>query len=174
MSEAKADGDFEDRNLYINRELSWLAFNQRVLDQARDAHWPLLERLKFLAIFASNLDEFFEVRFADCLEASRQPGTGITAADIVSLAVDSHALIDDHYAVSNYEDMPAPAPSGPRQLPHHPPTALHSRRAAAARQPRRVVEGQDDGLAVLRGFQAAHQGPGVARHRRHPPRRGCR
>ncbi|HET9933173.1 MAG TPA: polyphosphate kinase 1 [Polyangiaceae bacterium] len=48
--------------LYLNRELSWIAFNARVLDQAFDERWPLLERLKFLAIFGSNLDEFFMIR----------------------------------------------------------------------------------------------------------------
>ncbi|MGC4093610.1 MAG: polyphosphate kinase 1 [Polyangiaceae bacterium] len=57
-----APADLRDARLYLNRELSWLAFNARVLDQAADTHWPLLERIKFLAIFGSNLDEFFMIR----------------------------------------------------------------------------------------------------------------
>ena len=61
-SNSPADTDLHDPELYLNRELSWLAFNERVLDQARDSSWPLLERLKFLAIFGSNLDEFFMIR----------------------------------------------------------------------------------------------------------------
>jgi polyphosphate kinase len=67
----------DDPKLFNNRELSWLQFNRRVLDEARDPRNPLLERVKFLAIASTNLDEFFEIRVAGTMElvdAGIRPG----------------------------------------------------------------------------------------------------
>src|SRR5688572_2617304 len=64
--------DLKNHALYINRELSWLEFNERVLAQARDVSHPMLERLKFLAITGTNLDEFFMIRVSTTLKKLRE------------------------------------------------------------------------------------------------------
>ncbi len=78
-----ADSDFDNSDLYINRELSLLAFQRRVLEEAEDERNPLLERVKFLAILGSNLDEFFMVRVAG-LAAQVEAGTMEVGPDRMS------------------------------------------------------------------------------------------
>ena len=72
LPEPTDPGDLKNPLLYVNRELSWLEFNERVLAQARDNTHPLLERVKFLAITGTNLDEFFMIRVATMLKKLRE------------------------------------------------------------------------------------------------------
>src|SRR6516164_3654818 len=93
----------EDPSLYINREASWLAFNRRVLEEADDDYNPLLERVKFLAISASNLDEFFEVRVAGLLQRIEE-GFVDSGPDAVTaqqerdlIAHETHEFVEQQY-----------------------------------------------------------------------------
>jgi len=103
-----------DPNLYINRELSWLRFDERVLEEARDETVKPLERLRFLAISASNLDEFFEVRVAGLqdqvyskLEPQDPPPDGMgPQATLVEVARFAHDFVERQYEVWREEIRP--------------------------------------------------------------------
>ncbi len=109
-----------DPALFINRELSWLDFNERVLEEARDPSNPLLERLKFLAISASNLDEFFEVRVAglqaqlyDNLEPQDAPADGMgPLAQLTEIGKRAHDFVTRQSDVWSQELRPELARHG--------------------------------------------------------------
>jgi polyphosphate kinase len=104
--------DLSDPRLYINRELSWLAFNRRVLEEAQDPSQPLLERVRFLGIVTSNLDEFFEVRVAGIKqqiehESDDAGPDGMSARQTFeAIRKDVLELIDDQYQLWNDELLP--------------------------------------------------------------------
>jgi polyphosphate kinase len=97
---------------YLNRELGLLAFNRRVLDQAQNPDTPLLERLRFICIVSSNLDEFFEIRAAGLKEqiklgASFRSTDGRTAKEAYRLVADeAHALVAEQYELFNHDILP--------------------------------------------------------------------
>jgi polyphosphate kinase len=111
--------DLDDPALYINRELSWLAFNRRVLEEAQDATVPLLERVKFLAIVSSNLDEFFMVRVGGLQQKVQAGITRSSGADrmtptaqLESIAIAVKDLVGDQYRCLNEDVLPKLRASG--------------------------------------------------------------
>jgi len=140
----------------LNRERAILEFNRRVLAQARRPDVPLLERLRYVCIVSSNLDEFFEVRFADYVEQARRPGAGVSNRDLESVAADAHALIDEQYALFNDEVMPALAGQGIVILTHT------DRDEAQRRWVDTFFQQQVRPLLVPVGLDPAHPFPQVA------------
>jgi polyphosphate kinase len=112
----------DDPALYLNRELSLLDFQQRVLEQARDASTPLLERLRFLCISSTNLDEYFEIRVSGLLQQEqlgvpRLEADGMPAAETLRrIAERAHALVDEQYRLLNEVLLPALEGEGIRLL----------------------------------------------------------
>ncbi len=109
---------------YLNRELSWLEFNARVLEEAADPSNPWLERLKFLAIFSSNLDEFFEIRVAGLqqqvyagVEPQDYGADGMAPAEQLA-AIDrrTHELVAEQYRILNDEVLPGLATGGVQRV----------------------------------------------------------
>lgn len=140
----------------LSRERSILEFNRRVLRKARRNDVPLLERLRYVTIVSSNLDEFFEVRFADFIEASRQPGSGVSQGDVLSISQAAHELVDEQHEVFNKEVMPALAQHGIVVLTHR------RRNEAQRRWVANFFETQVRPLLTPMGLDPAHPFPQVA------------
>jgi polyphosphate kinase len=136
--DAKCDvARFSDPRNFINRELSWLEFNRRVLEEAQDPTQPLIERVKFLMIVSSNLDEFFEIRIAGIKqqiesETSEVGPDGMSPTEIFeNIQRVVHELVGTQYALWNTELLPALAKNGIRvqEVPQ-----LNAKRAAWAQK----------------------------------------
>jgi polyphosphate kinase len=113
---------YSQENIYLNRELSQLAFNRRVLAQAEDSNIPLLERLRYLCIVSSNLDEFFEVRIASLLAQNRIEGArtvppALTAA-LERTNAECHQIVARQYQLLNDEILPQLAAKNIQLLRH--------------------------------------------------------
>jgi polyphosphate kinase len=126
MSEKeKAKPDFSEPANYTNRELSWLLFNRRVLDEARDKQNPLFERLKFLSITASNLDEFYMIRVAalkESVEAGlvRTDMSGMTPAEqLKEINRTAHELVGQQYNIYKHALLPQLAQIGLKVVERH-------------------------------------------------------
>src|SRR6059058_5157102 len=129
--------DFSDPANFINRELSWLEFNRRVLEEAQDPTQPLIERVKFMTIFSNNLDEFFEIRVAGIKqqiqsETSDIGPDGMSPTETFNASQRLvHELVATQYDFWNKELMPALAKNGIRL---HDVAQLTGKRAAWAKR----------------------------------------
>lgn len=117
--------DFCDPKYYTNRELSWILFDHRVLNEARDKTIPLFERLKFLSITASNLDEFFMIRVASLkdmvnAEYEKKDIAGMTPKEqLAALDVAIHDLVDLQYSTWNRSLVPQLEKNGLKIISRH-------------------------------------------------------
>jgi polyphosphate kinase len=128
--------ELDDPRYYLNRHVQWLEFNRRVLDEARDPGTPLLERVKFLAITANNLDEFVEVRVASFLQHIEHGSThtspdGLNVeGELKKVTGAMHVFVRDQYKCWNEELLPALAKHSIRILPLE---AIEGKAARAAK-----------------------------------------
>lgn len=116
---------FEKPEYFVNRELSWIKFNERVLSEARDKTLPLFERLKFLSITSSNLDEFFMVRVASLKDQVHAKYTktdlaGLTPKDqLAQISGRAHELVQVQYSTYNRSLVPAMEKAGLHVIQEH-------------------------------------------------------
>ena len=146
------------KNGFLDRDQSILAFNERVLDWARRTDVPLLERLRYLAIVSSNLDEFFEVRFAPHLIAfqaneQRAPVNAQTFRDVSSKV---HELVAQQYSIYNDELMPQLEKRGIKLVPHS------ERNATQRRWVKEYFAQEVQPLLLPIGLDPSHPFPQVA------------
>lgn len=112
-SDNNTASELQHPSLYINRELSLLEFNHRVLSMARDKRVPLLERLRYLCICSNNLDEFFEIRVAGLRKQRESDGRGTgpdqlgASEQLHQISAVAHQLVNQQYTVLNDELLPA-------------------------------------------------------------------
>lgn len=122
MSEKK---NFSKPEYFYNRELSWILFNYRVLSEARDNKLPLLERLRFLAITASNLDEFYMIRVASLKDMvqvgySKKDISGMTPTEqLAAISEKTHKLVDEQYQTYNHSFLSGLDREGIHIIPHY-------------------------------------------------------
>lgn len=123
--EGKEQFDFKKPGYYKNRESSWISFNDRVLSEARDKSLPLFDRLKFLSITASNLDEFFMIRVAslkDMVHAgyTKRDIAGLTAQEQLDMILEeTHELVNLQYSTYNRSLLPALKQQGLEVITEH-------------------------------------------------------
>ena len=142
----------------LDRDHSTLAFNERVMDWARRPEVPVLERLRYLSIVSSNLDEFFEVRMAPQLAAAKANETrGLyTAHSFEALSAEVHQLVDQQYALYNHELLPALEKKGIKIVSHS------ERNARQRRHVREIFTEEVQPLLMPIGLDPAHPFPQVA------------
>ncbi len=123
--EKTEEKNFEKPEYYTNRELSWLSFNFRILSEARNKSLPSLERLKFLSITASNLDEFFMIRVAslkDMVHAkyTKKDVSGMTPAEqLEAISKEAHKMVDQQYSTYNRALLPLIKSQGLEMVTEH-------------------------------------------------------